>query len=400
MSEEKKTRIIANQESQTAGLQSLFKMLRVLFFCFLTLIIAVFVYFLFSGIFRVDEQNEAMLFRFGKLKTYATENGNSAILQSGKWYWAWPYPIDQIMQMPSRKATSVSTGNTFLPWINPTGAKATQEEINRPMQVGVDGYLLSGDSHIFHAEWQVTYSVANPEVFYLDFYDDCDLPERQKDVVRLQRGHTAMLRCLLSEAVLEETATWRTENLLSATREVTEDEHEHDHAHAHDHGEIDSSHIEECIKSRLVKSIDELGLGINVLSVTMIKKYEPATATIQAFNSVNISEGQKNIAIQNARAYANSVLLEAENRAARLISEAEAYHETIVKRLDGDASYFRNINEEFKKNPKTTLTYLYLDAVQKVFGAVPNKYTIHGNGNKQLRLQIGPVPEKNKEQAQ
>lgn len=386
------------QETQTAGLQSLFKMLRILFFCFLTLIIAVFVYFLFSGIFRVDEQNEAMLFRFGRLQEYSTEHGNSPILQSGKWYWAWPYPIDEIIQIPSRKATSVTTGKTFLPWINPTGAKASQEEINRPMQTGVDGYLLSGDCHIFHAEWQVTYSVSNPELFYLNFYDDSGLKEKDRKVTRWQRGHEAMLRCLLSDAVLLETATWTTENLLSTTRTVEEDDHDDHEGHDHSHGESDSSHIEECIKARLVKSIEDLNLGINVLSVTMSKKYEPATATIQAFNAVNISEGQKNINIQNARAWANSTLLEAESKAARLISEAEAYRETVVKRLGGDASYFQDIVKEYEKNPKTTLTYLYLDAVQQVFGRVPNKYMVHGEGNKQLRLQIGPVPEKQKDQ--
>ena len=62
---------------QAAGVQSLMRMLRILFFLFFTLIVAVFVYyFIFSGIFRVDEQNEAMLLRFGVLQTRAGENGH------------------------------------------------------------------------------------------------------------------------------------------------------------------------------------------------------------------------------------------------------------------------------------------------------------------------------------
>ena len=408
MSDDKK--FIANQESPAAGLQSLFKMLRILFFCFLTLIIAVFVYFLFSGIFRVDEQNEAMLFRFGRLQEYSTDYGTSAILQSGKWYWAWPYPIDEIIMIPSRKATSVSTGSTFLPWINPAGVKQGQQEMNRPMQTGIDGYLLSGDNHIFHTEWQVTYSVSDPQNYYLNFYDDSALSEKDKANPALQRGHEAILRCLLSDAVLLETATWSTEDLLSATRgsgeefghleeeHGHEDEDEHGHHHHHDHGESDSSSIEECIKSRLAKSVEEVGLGINILSVTLTKKYEPAAATIQAFNYVNICEGQKNIAIQNARSYANSLLLAAESNRDRIIGEANAYKDTIVKRLAGDASYFEDIISEYEKNPYTTATYLYLDAVQQVLGKVPNKYLLHStDGKQQLRLQIGPTPEKPQE---
>lgn len=62
-------------ENGDAGMHALVQMLRVLFFCLRILIIFVFIYMLFSGMFRVDEQNEAMLFRFGALQSRVLEPG-------------------------------------------------------------------------------------------------------------------------------------------------------------------------------------------------------------------------------------------------------------------------------------------------------------------------------------
>ena len=148
----------ANQ--QAAGVKSLVRMLRILFFLFLTLIVAVFVYyFIFSGIFRVDEQNEAMLLRFGVLQKRFGENGSSPVLQSGKWYWSYPYPVDEVIMVPANKSISVSTENTFKAWIAPTGAPVGGA--SRVLRNGVDGYLVSGDKHLFHAEWVLSYRVTD-----------------------------------------------------------------------------------------------------------------------------------------------------------------------------------------------------------------------------------------------
>lgn len=153
---EPKPTLPGNEAHQAAGMASLTRMLRILFFCFLTLIAGVFIYyFIFSGIFRVEEQYEAMQLRFGVLKKHATDTGDSPILQSGKWYWSYPYPVDEVILVPANKSISVSTGNTFKAWVNPSGNMTGAS--GRELRNGVDGYLVSGDMHIFHAEWVVSY---------------------------------------------------------------------------------------------------------------------------------------------------------------------------------------------------------------------------------------------------
>ena len=69
--------------NEGAGMQSLMRMARIMFLCLRIVIIVILAYLLMSGVFRVDEQNEAMLFRFGALQTRMIENEERAVLTSG-----------------------------------------------------------------------------------------------------------------------------------------------------------------------------------------------------------------------------------------------------------------------------------------------------------------------------
>ena len=128
--------------------------------------------------------------------------------------------------------------------------------------------------------------------------------------------------------------------------------------------------------------------------------YQPPTAALQAFNQVNASERNKQTAIQNAEAYANTLLSQANAARERIIGEANAYNEAIVSTLQAQAQYFRAIQAEYRKNPRTTLAILYNNAVQELLAEVPNKYILHHSndgGRQQLRLQISQIPEERRE---
>ena len=74
----------ARSRALSEALQSSFKVVRVL-------MVALGIAFLCSGITKVDSGHQALQLRFGKFK--------SPILESGL-HFAWPYPIDEIVQIP------------------------------------------------------------------------------------------------------------------------------------------------------------------------------------------------------------------------------------------------------------------------------------------------------------
>ena len=377
---------------QGTGLESLTRMLRVLFFCFLTLIVGVFLYyFIFSGIFRVDEQYEAMLLRFGVLQKHATDTGASPVLQSGKWYGSYPYPVDEVIMVPANKSISVSTGNSFKAWVSPTG-QMLPGGAGRQLRNGIDGYLVSGDMHIFHAEWVVSYRVDDAASYYLNFYNDTKeqkssfMPSSMqvKQGNRL-RGHELIIKNMLSDAVLTETANWTTEELVKTNKVVPDGQ-----------GGQTTVRLEERVGSRLARIVGEVGLGIEIQSVTLVGIYQPPAATLQAFNQVNASERNRQTTIQNAQTYANQVLAQANAASDRLVNEAKAYQETVVSKLQAQAQYFTSIKAEYEKNPRSTLTVLYANALRDMLAQVPRKYVLHQTADgarKELRLQIEPIQE-------
>ncbi|MCQ2396646.1 MAG: hypothetical protein MJ106_02990 [Lentisphaeria bacterium] len=382
---------LPNEATPGTGLASLTRMLRILFFCFLALIIGAFAYyFIFSGTFRVHDHYEAMQLRFGVLQKHAGDTGDSPILQSGKWYWSYPYPIDEVIMVPANKSVSVSTGSTVKAWVSPTGQMMGAAA--RELRNGVDGYLVAGDMHIFHAEWVVSYRVDNAADYYLNFYDDTKttesfyLPssEQVKAKDRL-RGHELIIRNLLADAVLAETACWTTEDLIRASK-VVEDEQ----------GAQETVRIEDRVRGRLMKMVDEVGLGIELQTVTLVGLYQPPTAALQAFNQVNASERNRQTMIQRAETEANQVMTQAVATSDRLVNEAKAYQETVVSKLQAQAQYFQSIQREFKQNPRSTMTVLYADALGEMLANVPNKYVLHQkgkDGKQELRLQIAQIPE-------
>ena len=368
------------QQHVDGGMQALVRMLRILFQGLRILIILIFVYLVFSGMFRVDDQNEAMLFRFGKLqkRVIDPEKGETPILTSGRWYWAWPYPIDWVKEIPAQKSVTVSTENVFMPWM-PPNMNGQQPPANNFMRPGADGYLLTGDTNIMHARWDVNYRVVNSEKYYLNFYDDSDAKDSKEGK---KNGTEAIIRNLLANAAIMETANWKVEDMLRTTRTLPD-------------GKIEN--IKEKVQARLAKLLEEVDLGVQIQSVNLVDLRQPI-AVQDAFRKVNEAAEAGRAETLKARSYAENVELAAQGTAYRILDDARSYRTRIVETIKADSSYFETVLAEYEKNRQTMLTTLYTDAIHTMLSRAQNKYIISGKKNveQELRLRIGEVPEEKK----
>jgi regulator of protease activity HflC (stomatin/prohibitin superfamily) len=369
-----------------AGLQSLMRMFHVLFLGLRVLIIVIFVWMVFSGVFRVEDGKEALLFRFGRLQEMVLDSarGPTAVLTSGHWYWAWPYPVDYVKKIPAQQALSVSTDTVFWPRVNPnqiqTPDPATME--NLPLVPGQDGYVLTGDTNIMHAVWSLTYRVRDAKRYYLAFYDDSEDPPGPDGKPLPPKGHAAVLRNLLANAALAEISTWSVEDMLRSSRVSPSDP------------EVKEL-LTDNVRKRVEQKLAVLDMGIDAQLVNLVD-IQPPTATLTAFRKVGDAATEQRQIVEAAGKYAAQVLPAAEGEAYRVLDEARAYRTRSVESVQAESAYFRTVLSEYRKNPHTMLVALYSDAIRDVLKRVETKYVIRAaeSGRQELRLQLGPQPVK------
>ncbi|MEI8079547.1 MAG: SPFH domain-containing protein, partial [bacterium] len=210
---------MSDQEATAGqGAQAMARTLGTLFVALRVVIVLALLSLAFGGLFAVKENEEAMLFHFGRLEArHGTE-----ILRSGNWYWAWPYPIDEIKRIPAQRSISI-TSRQFWPKLDPNNLQALQGGPVGPgakvLRAGEDGYLLTGDANIMHMAWTLTYRIAEPKAYYLNFYEDPEtLPDGKPFPLADRRGVELLIQSVLDDAVLGEVASWRVEDVLVSSR--------------------------------------------------------------------------------------------------------------------------------------------------------------------------------------
>jgi membrane protease subunit HflK len=90
--------------------------------------------------------------------------------------------------------------------------------------------------------------------------------------------------------------------------------------------------------------------------------------------------------------YANDILPKAQGEAARLVQEATAYREQLVKEAEGEAQRFLSVYEAYKGGKEVTTKRLYLERMQKVLKDA-NKIIIDGKGGGPGVVPYLPLPE-------
>ena len=128
----------------------------------------------------------------------------------------------------------------------------------------------------------------------------------------------------------------------------------------------------------LLQSIlDEYESGIAVTEL-LLQRADPPAAVIEAYRDVQRARADLERAINEAQAYRNSIVPQANGQAAQLRNEAQAYKEQVVARADGAASRFVAVHDQYRQAPRVTRERIYLETVESVLGGT-DKVLIDGS---------------------
>ena len=136
--------------------------------------------------------------------------------------------------------------------------------------------------------------------------------------------------------------------------------------------------------------LDRYNSGIEVTTLNLEKTQPPAPVQ-SAFDDVIKSREDLERYIQEAQAYANTIVPQARGEAARITEEATGYKEAIVAKAEGEAERFEALLTEYTKAPDIPRERLYLEATQSVFTNSTKIMIDTEGGNNMMYLPIDQI---------
>lgn len=143
-------------------------------------------------------------------------------------------------------------------------------------------------------------------------------------------------------------------------------------------------------RTRLQGFMDAYQTGINV-SIVNVKEARAPSAVQAAFDDVQKANLDKERYVNEAEAYANTVIPEARGKSQRMLEEASAYKERVIAQAAGEAERFEKLLAEYKKAPKVTRDRLYLDAISNVYANSSKVLVDVEGGNNMMYLPLDKI---------
>ncbi|MCY3838196.1 MAG: FtsH protease activity modulator HflK [Gammaproteobacteria bacterium] len=134
------------------------------------------------------------------------------------------------------------------------------------------------------------------------------------------------------------------------------------------------------VEERIQRYLDIYEAGIQVVTVN-IDDSAPPDPVQAAFDDVQKAKEDKDRAVNDANAYAATVVPEARGEADRAVQEAEAYRDQVVAEATGEAQRFLKLLAEYKQAPEVTRDRLYVDAWESVLQKVSKVVVDVGDDN-------------------
>jgi len=218
-------------------------------------------------------------------------------------------------------------------------------------EVEVKERMLTEDENIVEIELSVQYRVSDPKSYALRV----EGPERT-------------LVAAAESALRHEVGSTEMDQILTVGRNLLADN----------------------VQLRLQNYLDRYQTGM-VISTANIKDARPPSQVKDAFDDVQKAKQDKDRFINEAEAYANSVIPEARGRAQRELEEASAYKDRVIARAEGEAARFSDQLAEYKKAPEVMRERLYIDAVSDVYTNSSKVMVDVDGGNNMMYLPLDQI---------
>jgi membrane protease subunit HflK len=262
----------------------------------LILVGVVAVFWLIQAIYTVQPDERGVELRFGKPK--------QELAMPGLHFHLWPLETVEIVKVTEQQQN--------------IGAKASA--------ANTSGLMLSGDQNIVNVQFSVLFTVTDPQSY---------LFKLESPAETLQQVSESAMREIVGRRPAQDI-------FRNARQEIAME-----------------------VRNIIQSTLDTYGSGISINAVA-IEDAAPPREVADAFDEVQRAEQDEDRFVEEANKYANQKLGGARGQAAQIREEAAAYTDRVVKEAEGEAQRFVSIYDEYSKAPDVTRQRLYLETMEQV----------------------------------
>ena len=124
------------------------------------------------------------------------------------------------------------------------------------------------------------------------------------------------------------------------------------------------------VKELVTDILAEYDIGLTLVDVKIQDSEPPTQEVIEAFKAVETAKQQAEAVINEAKAYENAQLPQAQAEADQLIQNAEYLKQKRINEAKEQVAMFNAMYEEYRRNPDITRSRMYYEAIQQILPGV------------------------------
>ena len=273
---------------------------------------------LLTCFYTVDDKQQAVVTTFGQV-TDITDPGLHFML---------PFGIQQATKVDVNVYQKIELGYTT----NQKGDYTTRTN---------ESTMITGDYNIVNVDFFVEYKISNP-VQYLYSSNDPEL----------------ILRNLIQSQVRNVVGSTSVDAVLTDGKE----------------------NIQMQVKELVTQILQQYDIGLTLVDVRIQDSEPPTQQVIEAFKAVETAKQQAETVVNDAKAYQNAKLPDAQAQADKLLQNAQYLRQKRINEANEQVAMFTAMYEEYARNPEITRSRMYYEAVSQVLPGV-KLYINTGSGS-------------------
>ena len=210
--------------------------------------------------------------------------------------------------------------------------------------------MITGDYNIVNVDFFVEYKISNPERYLFSSND----PE-------------LILRNLIQSQVRNVVGSTSVDDILTDGKE----------------------NVQMQVKDLVTEILAEYDIGLTLVDVRIQDSEPPTTEVIEAFKAVETAKQQAETVVNDAKAYQNAQLPDAQARADKLIQNAEYLKQKRINEAKEQVAMFNAMYAEYARDPEITRSRMYYEAISQILPGVKLYInTAGGNSNVDMMLPL------------